>query len=153
MPPLQTRNHRVPVLTSTSPSFHISWRILFTFLVLGAFYEMGLFLKTLSVHFNHQRTQEQRGLTFVTRVYRTWTMRAQWAGKLMTAYIWRLYTCSVKDVTLLPGTVEPWWLKRKRTKHRYSTAASSTQDISDDSTTSTHSTTLCSFVVLALFAS
>ena len=36
---------------------------------------------------NRETTWEQRGLTFLTRVYRTRTMCAQWAGKLMTAYI------------------------------------------------------------------
>lgn len=93
------------------------------------------------VNFNRERTWEQQGLAFVTRVYWTWTMCAQWAGKLMTAYIWRLYTCSVKDVTLLLGTVEHWWLKQKRTKHCYSTAGTF-KYIFDSSTTSTHFTVL-----------
>lgn len=90
------------------------------------------------VYFNRGRTWEQQGLTFVTRVYWTWTMCAQWAGKLMTAYICRLYTCSVKDVTLLLGTAERSWLKQKRTKHCSSTAATFKYDIFDSSTTSTH---------------
>lgn len=57
-----------------------------------------------------------------------------------SVYIWRLCTCSVKDVTLLLGTVERWWLKQKRTKHRHSTEGTFKYDIFDSSTTSTHFT-------------
>lgn len=60
----------------------------------------------------------------------------------MTAYIWRLYTCSVKDVTLLLGTAKHGRLKQKRTKHFCSTAAIFKYDIFDSSTTSTHFTVL-----------
>lgn len=94
------------------------------------------------VNLNHKRTQKKKGLTFVTRVHGTWTMCAQWAGKLMTASIWRLYTCSVKVVQLLLGTVEQWWLKQKRTKQSDSTAATFTIDMFDSCTTSTHFTVL-----------
>lgn len=103
------------------------------------------------VNFNSERTQEQWGLTFVTRVYWTWTMCAQWAGKLMTAYIWGLYTCGVKDVTPLLGIVEHWWLKKKRTKGLLLNSKQPTKyGIFDSSTTSTHLTGIFRFCTLCL---
>ena len=67
-------------------------------------------------NFNQERTREQQHLTFVTRVCGTWTMCAQWAGKLMTAYFWRLCTCSVKGCHAAAGDSRARVMKTEKDK-------------------------------------